>query len=362
MIRLTTRRAAIAALGLGAALTVFAPLASAQTVADIKKKGEITIGMLVDFPPYGTTNAQNQPDGYDADVAKLLAKDWGVKANIVPVTGPNRIPFLLTNKVDLLVASLAVTPERAKQVHAKLADAILVRRAALDKFEVSGNYHQQIVEVMGDAPRELPDCLHLLALMKSFLDKVACLDGVLVLGDVSEQDSDAFAGLERLDVIPGAQVERLEGSQALFRYRFVELCSDVRVNRVRKGLAEVHPDEVAFSRQPHLCPLVEISDIPIRIDDEDAVGHALEYRRDPGSRLLCLLPGILGPLLRVGQFTCAIRERVGHKVERLADPGDLRPFVPNFHSARVVTHTPLVGGFDQLPQRMLDEPASAKPG
>ena len=116
MIRSTTRRAAIAALGLGAALTVFAPFASAQSVADIKKKGEITIGMLVDFPPYGTTDAKNQPDGYDADVAKLLAKDWGVKANIVPVTGPNRIPFLLTNKVDLLVASLAVTPERAKQV------------------------------------------------------------------------------------------------------------------------------------------------------------------------------------------------------------------------------------------------------
>jgi polar amino acid transport system substrate-binding protein len=116
MIRSTTRRAAIAALGLGAALTVFAPFASAQSVADIKKKGEITIGMLVDFPPYGTTDAKNQPDGYDADVAKLLAKEWGVKANIVPVTGPNRIPFLLTNKVDLLVASLAITPERAKQV------------------------------------------------------------------------------------------------------------------------------------------------------------------------------------------------------------------------------------------------------
>ena len=63
-----TATAALAALGLGAALTAFAPLASAQSVADIKKKGEITIGMLVDFPPYGTTNAQNQPDGYDADV------------------------------------------------------------------------------------------------------------------------------------------------------------------------------------------------------------------------------------------------------------------------------------------------------
>lgn len=107
-----TRRAALA-LTLAAA---FALPAAAQTVAEIKKKGEITIGMLVDFPPYGTTNAQNQPDGYDADVAKLLAKDLGVKANIVAVTGPNRIPFLLTNKVDVLVASLAVTPERAKQV------------------------------------------------------------------------------------------------------------------------------------------------------------------------------------------------------------------------------------------------------
>ena len=111
-----TATAALAALGLGAALTAFAPLAAAQSVADIKKKGEITIGMLVDFPPYGTTNAQNQPDGYDADVAKLLAKDLGVKLNLVPVTGPNRIPFLLTNKLDLLVASLAITPERAKQV------------------------------------------------------------------------------------------------------------------------------------------------------------------------------------------------------------------------------------------------------
>ena len=107
---------AIAALGLGATLSLLAPFASAQTVADIKKKGEITVGVLVDFPPYGTMNTSNQPDGYDADVAKLLAKDLGVKLNLVPVTGPNRIPFLLTNKLDLLVASLAITPERAKQV------------------------------------------------------------------------------------------------------------------------------------------------------------------------------------------------------------------------------------------------------
>ena len=104
------------ALGLAATLGAWAPAASAQSVADIKKKGELTVGMLVDFPPYGTMNSSNQPAGYDADVARLMAKDLGVKLNLVPVTGPNRIPFLLTNKVDLLVTSLAVTTERTKQV------------------------------------------------------------------------------------------------------------------------------------------------------------------------------------------------------------------------------------------------------
>lgn len=116
---LFTRRhliAASAALAATTLLAAWAPAASAQTTDEIKKKGTITVGMLVDFPPYGTVDAANNPDGYDADVAKLLAKDLGVKLNLVAVTGPNRIPFLLTNKVDVLVASLAVTPERAKQV------------------------------------------------------------------------------------------------------------------------------------------------------------------------------------------------------------------------------------------------------
>ena len=103
--------------GLGVtALALVAGLAQAQSLDELKKKGEITIGMLVDFPPYGTTNAENEPDGYDADVARLLARDLGLKLRLLPVTGPNRIPFLLTGKVDLLVASLAITPERARQV------------------------------------------------------------------------------------------------------------------------------------------------------------------------------------------------------------------------------------------------------
>ncbi|MEO7335476.1 MAG: transporter substrate-binding domain-containing protein [Caldimonas sp.] len=105
-----------ATLACSALLAAWAPSALAQSPEEIKKKGTLNVGLLVDFPPYGTVDSSNNPDGYDADVARALAKDMGVKLNLVPVTGPNRIPFLLTNKVDLLVASLAVTPERAKQV------------------------------------------------------------------------------------------------------------------------------------------------------------------------------------------------------------------------------------------------------
>jgi len=113
---MNTRRLLAAAIACGALLAAATPSAFGQSVADIKKKNELAVGLLVDFPPYGTVDASNNPDGYDADVAKLLAKDLGVPVKLVPVTGPNRIPFLLTGKVDVLVASLAITPERAKQV------------------------------------------------------------------------------------------------------------------------------------------------------------------------------------------------------------------------------------------------------
>ena len=101
--------AGLLAVGLGAT-------AQAQTIDEIITRGTIKIGVLIDVPPYGTVNDKQEPDGYDADVAKLMGKYLGVKVELVPVTGPNRIPFLVTGKVDILVATFGITPERAKQV------------------------------------------------------------------------------------------------------------------------------------------------------------------------------------------------------------------------------------------------------
>lgn len=105
---------ALAALVIGFLMGI--PHARSQTVDEVVSRGTINIGVLIDLPPYGLLNDKQEADGYDVEVARLLAKYMGVKANLVQLTAPNRIPFLVTNKVDLIVATFGITPERAKQV------------------------------------------------------------------------------------------------------------------------------------------------------------------------------------------------------------------------------------------------------
>jgi polar amino acid transport system substrate-binding protein len=109
-------RRPLAALGLTGLAAAFTRSAAAQSVDDVLSKKKVQVGILVDLPPFGVVNAKNEYEGYDVDVARLMAKYLGVECELVPVTGPNRIPYLLTGKVDVLVATFGITPERARQV------------------------------------------------------------------------------------------------------------------------------------------------------------------------------------------------------------------------------------------------------
>jgi polar amino acid transport system substrate-binding protein len=99
------------------ALTFATPLAAhADTLQAIKQRGQITVGIDFTHPPYGMLDDKSEQVGSDFETAKLLAADLGVKLNAIPVTGPNRIPFLLTNKVDIVIASFSVSDERKKVI------------------------------------------------------------------------------------------------------------------------------------------------------------------------------------------------------------------------------------------------------
>jgi polar amino acid transport system substrate-binding protein len=90
--------------------------ASAKTLEQIVNDGTLNVGVNLDAPPYGFIDDKQVPQGFDVDVANMLGRYLGVKVNIVQTQGPTRIPLLLTNKIDIIVADLGITSARAKQV------------------------------------------------------------------------------------------------------------------------------------------------------------------------------------------------------------------------------------------------------
>src|ERR1700755_3533277 len=102
--------------GAAVALLTLSAVAHADALDDIKKAGKVRIAIDTAIPPFGMTDDKMQPAGSDVDTARLLAQDLGVPLEIVTTTGPTRIPGLQTNKADLVVSTLSITPDRAKVI------------------------------------------------------------------------------------------------------------------------------------------------------------------------------------------------------------------------------------------------------
>lgn len=83
---------------------------------EIKASGKLRVGIDLGAPFYGFVDDKMQPTGSDVDAARLLAKDLGLELEIVNTTNSARIPNLLSNKVDLIISSLSITPDRQKAV------------------------------------------------------------------------------------------------------------------------------------------------------------------------------------------------------------------------------------------------------
>ena len=91
--------------------------AHADTLDKIRADKKIRVSIDLAVPPSGMTDANMRPTGSDYDVAVLLAKDLGVALEVVPTVGATRIPNLQTGKADIIISTLAWTPERAQVVN-----------------------------------------------------------------------------------------------------------------------------------------------------------------------------------------------------------------------------------------------------
>ena len=120
--KIDTRRA-LAGITAAFALLSFSPVASAQAMPAlpeaIKSQGKVRVGVRCDQPPYGFQDEKGQFAGVEVDMAKQIATyAFGSpdKAELTCVTAANRIPQLTSKRVDLLIATLGVSPERARVV------------------------------------------------------------------------------------------------------------------------------------------------------------------------------------------------------------------------------------------------------
>ena len=82
----------------------------------IQKSKTIKIAIPTDFPPYGFVGIDLQPQGLDVEMAQFIGQKLGVKVELVPVSSPNRVAYLQTKKVDLVISTLGRNPEREKVI------------------------------------------------------------------------------------------------------------------------------------------------------------------------------------------------------------------------------------------------------
>lgn len=90
--------------------------AAQADLQDILDKGVVRIGVPLDVPVFGFVDENQKPAGLDIDLAGMIAKELGVELEMQQITGINRIPFLITNKLDIVIAVMGATPERAKSI------------------------------------------------------------------------------------------------------------------------------------------------------------------------------------------------------------------------------------------------------
>ena len=88
----------------------------ARALQDIKDSGTLVIGVFSDKKPFGYVDENGDYQGYDVYLARRLAQDLGVELKLVSVDAPNRVEYLTSAKVDIILANFTVTPARAEVV------------------------------------------------------------------------------------------------------------------------------------------------------------------------------------------------------------------------------------------------------
>ena len=90
-----------------------------STMAKLQSAGKVTVGTKFDQPLFGLKNLEGKPEGFDVEIAKIIAGEMGIQADTiqwVETVSANREPFLQQGKVDFVVATYTINDKRKKVI------------------------------------------------------------------------------------------------------------------------------------------------------------------------------------------------------------------------------------------------------
>ena len=190
------------------------------TMGKIQEKGEITIGVKYDVPPFGFKNPQtNEIEGFDIDFGKAVADALGVEPKFVEAISDNRIPFIKDGTVDLVLSTMTINEERALEIG--FTDPYFVARGRILQKKggditgvedlagknvctvLGSTYEETLKEQAPKAKLKLVDtyseCLELI--QNGAVDAVST-DDVILTGMIIQDDSLELVDAEQLTVEP----------------------------------------------------------------------------------------------------------------------------------------------------------------
>jgi ABC-type amino acid transport substrate-binding protein len=87
------------------------------TMAELQERGQITIGVKFDVPPFGFLNPQtDEVEGFDVDLGRAIATELGVEPEFIEAISDNRIPFLQDGTADLILSTMTITTDRDAEI------------------------------------------------------------------------------------------------------------------------------------------------------------------------------------------------------------------------------------------------------
>jgi ABC-type amino acid transport substrate-binding protein len=113
--------------------------AAAGGLEDARRRGRLLAGVKTDFPPFGFVDRAGAVQGFDVEIAQHLARalfDEDGRLELVPVTSGGRIPFLYSEWIDIIVATMTVTEERRQVL--EFSQPYFISGSLLAVFKGSG--------------------------------------------------------------------------------------------------------------------------------------------------------------------------------------------------------------------------------